>query len=426
VIFADIDLDRIVSDRSSTTSYGDAVHEHRDVLRRLRRVEFELGIAGEDVPLERQIARFPYVPADPHKRAERCEEVYNIQVRGLETRLRATGIEKVVIGVSGGLDSTHALIVCARAMDRLGLPRSNVLAYTMPGFATSQLTLRNARALMQALEVSAAEIDIRPSATQMLQDLDHPAAGGDAVYDVTYENVQAGERTSHLFRLANYHGALVVGTGDLSELALGWSTYGVGDQMSHYNVNASVPKTLIQFLLRWAIETEQFSPEACEVLGSVLDTEISPELIPGEDSDVPGQGSESKVGPYELQDFFLYYVLRFGYSPSKVAFLAHHAWHDRRAGVWPDLIPPDRRNEYSLADIKHWLEVFLDRFFRTSQFKRSAVPNAPKVGSGGSLSPRGDWRAPSDSTATTWLRELRDLVPDEASARMGGHGSSER
>jgi NAD+ synthase (glutamine-hydrolysing) len=287
----------------------------------------------------------------------------------------------------------------------------------MPGFATGQLTLRNARALMEALDVSAAEIDIRPSATQMLRDLDHPAAGREAVYDVTYENVQAGERTSHLVRLANYHSALVVGTGDLSELALGWSTYGVGDHMSHYNVNGSVPKTLIQFLLRWTIDTEQFSPDMSEVLQSVLDTEISPELIPGEDSDVPEQASESTVGPYELQDFFLYYVLRFGYSPSKAAFLAHHAWHDRDAGSWPDLVPLERRSEYALRDIKHWLEVFLDRFFRTSQFKRSAVPNAPKVGSGGSLSPGGDWRAPSDSSATTWLAELRHSVPDEIDAR---------
>ncbi len=417
IIFADIDLDRIICERTAITSFGDSIHDQREVLQSVRRVEFELGITGADVALEREVARFPFVPAEPSRRIERCEEVYNIQVRGLETRLRSTGIEKVVIGISGGLDSTHALIVCARAMDRLGLPRSNVLAYTMPGFATSQLTLRNARALMEALEVSAEEIDIRPSATQMLHDLDHPAANGEKVYDITYENVQAGERTSHLFRLANYHGGLVVGTGDLSELALGWATYGVGDQMSHYNVNASVPKTLIQFLLRWAIDTEQFSAEAGEVLQSVIDTEISPELIPGDDSDVPGQGSESKVGPYELQDFFLYYVLRYGYSPSKVAFLAHHAWRDREKGVWPDLIPPERRNEYSLSDIKHWLEVFLDRFFRTAQFKRSAIPNAPKVGSGGSLSPRGDWRAPSDSPSTTWLEELRQAVPDALGTR---------
>jgi NAD+ synthase (glutamine-hydrolysing) len=329
--------------------------------------------------------------------------------------MRATGIEKVVIGVSGGLDSTHALIVAARAVDRLGLPRANVLAYTMPGFATSTTTLQNAHRLMQALQVSSSEIDIRPSATQMLEDLDHPAARGEAAYDVTYENVQAGERTSHLFRLANYHRGLVLGTGDLSELALGWSTYGVGDQMSHYNVNASVPKTLIQFLLRWAIDTEQFGPAASEVLGAVVELEISPELIPREDpdSDEPGADSESVVGPYELQDFFLYYILRFGYRPSKVAFLADYVWGRRDGGSWPELIPAHRRNEYSLPQIKHWLEVFLDRFFRTSQFKRSALPNAPKVGSGGSLSPRGDWRAPSDSTAAAWLSELRERVPGD-------------
>ncbi len=416
LIFADINLDRIASDRATTSSFGDSVHDHRRALARVRRVEFELGTAPEAVGLVREIERFPYVPANPASRNERCEEVYSIQVQGLETRLRATGIERVVIGVSGGLDSTHALIVAARALDRLELPRGNVLAYTMPGFATSQLTLSNARRLMDALGVSGSELDIRPAATQMLRDIGHPAAEGEPVYDITYENVQAGERTSHLFRLANYHRALVVGTGDLSELALGWSTYGVGDQMSHYNVNASVPKTLIQFLLRWAIDTGQYSPEASAVLQSVLDTAISPELIPSQDPDAdrPDADSESIVGPYELQDFFLYYILRFGYRPSKVAFLAHHAWGDRDAGRWPDLIPERRRNQYSLAEIKHWLEVFLERFFHTSQFKRTALPNAPKVGSGGSLSPRGDWRAPSDSTAAVWLAELRENVPDDA------------
>jgi len=411
--FADLDLDRIVSDRSRTSSFGDSIGDYRERLAAMRRVDFELGVRERAVALGRTLERFPYVPSDPSSRSERCEEVYNIQVRGLETRLRATGIDKIVIGVSGGLDSTHALIVAVRALDRLGLARSNVLAYTMPGFATSALTLRNAGALMDALGVSAHELDIRPSATQMLKDLDHPAARGEPQYDVTFENVQAGERTSHLFRLANYNGALVLGTGDLSELALGWSTYGVGDQMSHYNVNASVPKTLIQFLIRWAIDTDQFGEAAGEVLSSVLNTEISPELIPSDDPDKPGQNSESVVGPYELQDFFLYYTLRFGYRPSKVAFLAHHAWHDRALGPWPDLIPPERRNEYTLAQIKRWLEVFLRRFFGFSQFKRSAIPNAPKVGSGGSLSPRGDWRAPSDSTADTWLAELRESVPDD-------------
>ncbi|HTT28792.1 MAG TPA: NAD(+) synthase [Solirubrobacteraceae bacterium] len=423
LITADIDLDRLVSDRASTSSYGDSIHDHRRRVSRMRRISVTLGFGGRDapvVPLRRRVERFPYVPANPISRNARCEEVYNIQVRGLETRLQATGIKKIVIGVSGGLDSTHALIVAARAVDRLGLPRENVLAYTMPGFATSEHTLGNAHRLMRALGVSASELDIRPAATQMLRDLAHPAAFGESVYDITYENVQAGERTSHLFRLANYHGGLVLGTGDLSELALGWATYGVGDQMSHYHVNASVPKTLIQFLLRWAIDTDQFGSEVDEVLTSVLETEISPELVPRQDSgragaksERPGADSESVVGPYEIQDFFLYYIVRFGYPPSKVAYLARHAWGDRSAGSWPDLIPPERRHEYSLSELKHWLGVFLERFFHTSQFKRSAMPNAPKVGSGGSLSPRGDWRAPSDGTAAAWLAELRERVPDE-------------
>jgi NAD+ synthase (glutamine-hydrolysing) len=414
LLHADVDLDRLLHDRATTSSYGDSVHDHRERVAALRRIPFALGLDAAPVALERRVERFPYVPADPDTRSERCEEVYSIQVQGLETRLRATGIERVVIGVSGGLDSTQALIVCARAMDRLGLPRENVLAFTMPGFATSEHTLANARALMSALGVSAGEIDIRPAAQQMLRDIGHPAATGEPIYDVAYENVQAGERTSHLFRLANLHGALVVGTGDLSELALGWSTYGVGDQMSHYNVNASVPKSLIQFLLRWAIETEQFGADARRILQAVLDTEISPELVPHQEAgaNVPGQRSEDTVGPYELCDFFLYYVLRFGHRPSKVAFLAHHAWHDRAAGEWSDLMPPERRSEYTLAEIRSWLESFLDRFFRTSQFKRSAMPNAPKVGSGGSLSPRGDWRAPSDSGSRTWLAELRENVPE--------------
>jgi NAD+ synthase (glutamine-hydrolysing) len=418
LIASDLNLDRLIADRAATSSFGDGVHDHRRALSRLRRIEFELGLSGSKaptVPLRREIERFPYVPAHPVKRTERCEEVYNIQVQGLETRMRATGIEKAVIGISGGLDSTHALIVTARVMDRLGLPRTNVLAYSMPGFATSQTTRSNAQRLMESLGVSAHELDIRPAATQMLKDIGHPAASGEPQYDVTYENVQAGQRTSALFRLANYHRALVVGTGDLSELALGWSTYGVGDQMSHYNVNASVPKTLIQFLLRWAIDTQQYVPEASQVLQAVLETEISPELIPRQDPEAdPGADSESVVGPYELQDFFLYNVLRFGFRPAKVAFLAHHAWGDKQRGVWPDLIPEQRRSEYSLKDIKHWLEVFLERFFHTSQFKRSALPNGPKVGSGGALSPRGDWRAPSDSTAATWLAQLESDVPDEA------------
>jgi len=423
LVTADVDLRRLAADRLRMTSFADTVHDHRERLAGMRRIEAELPVPAGMVELRRHIPRFPYVPANPAVRNERCAEVHHIQVAGLRTRLTATGSQRVVIGVSGGLDSTLALIVAVKTMDRLGLPRTNVLAYTMPGFATGSRTLTDAHRLMRVLGVSAHEIDIRPSATQMLRDLEHPAARGIPQYDVTYENVQAGERTSHLFRLANRHDALVLGTGDLSELALGWCTFGVGDHMSHYSVNASVPKTLIKYLIAWTVDTGELGPEADEVLLSILDTEISPELVPtaagGEDADgtpgdpdQPGQSSEAVVGPYELQDFHLYYVLRFGYLPSRIAYLARHAWSDRTRGQWPDLIAPQDRHEYDLPTIKHWLAQFLHRFIQTSQFKRSTLPNAPKVGSGGSLSPRGDWRAPSDAVATAWLDELQDNVPE--------------
>jgi NAD+ synthase (glutamine-hydrolysing) len=412
IIAADIDLDRLAQERARTTSFNDAAAEYAERARQLRRVAFELRIP-EGRELRRQVERFPYVPSEPRDRDARCFEAYNIQVHGLMKRLTSTGIEKVVIGVSGGLDSTQALIVAARTMDRLGLPRTNVLAYSLPGFATSDETRANAQRLMGALKVTANEIDIRPSATQMLRDIGHPYAEGKPVHDITFENVQAGERTSHLFRLANLHDGLVLGTSDLSELALGWATYGVGDQMSHYNVNASVPKTLIQYLIRWVVESGQFDNEVNETLVSIVETKISPELVPATGSESAHlQSTEAVVGPFELQDFHLYYITRFGFRPSKVAYLAHHAWGDCGRGTWPELIPPERRHEYDLPTIKKWLGVFLHRFFKLSQFKRSAIPNAPKVGSGGSLSPRGDWRAPSDSEAAVWLDELRLNVPD--------------
>lgn len=414
LIMADVDLERLAQDRMRLTSFNDSVADHREQLRRLRRVSFTFTAPVGEMPLLGAVNRFPYVPSDPALLDERCYETYNIQVHGLMKRLKATGIERIVIGVSGGLDSTQALIVAARTMKRLGLPSSNILAYTMPGFATSAVTNANAHRLMAALGVSAHEIDIRPSALQMLRDIGHPYVEGKPVYDVTFENVQAGERTSHLFRLANYNNALVLGTGDLSELALGWATYGVGDHMSHYNVNGSVPKTLIQYLIRWVAQTNQFGQDTSATLYSILDTEISPELVPHAEGDNtrPAQSTEAKIGPYELQDFNIYYTTRFGFRPSKVAFLSYSAWHDRAAGTWPALLPEEKRHVYGLATIKHWLEVFLFRFFQISQFKRSAAPNGPKVGSGGSLSPRGDWRAPSDSEATVWLAELRANVPD--------------
>jgi NAD+ synthase (glutamine-hydrolysing) len=413
VALADVDLDRLRQDRMRLTSLHDSALDHRPAVERLRRIPVALGVP-EVEGLLREVPRFPYVPSDPRRLDERCFEAYHIQVQGLATRLESTGIRRAVIGVSGGLDSTQALLVTVRAFDRLRLPRSQVLAYTLPGFATSEATLANARALMSSLGVTAGQIDIRPSCLQMLKDLGHPFAAGEPVYDVTFENVQAGERTSHLFRLANRHAGLVVGTGDLSELALGWCTYGVGDQMAHYNVNASVPKTLIRHLIRWTATSGQVGGEAARVLEAILATPISPELVPSgrhQDAGEPVQRTEAVIGPFDLQDFNLYWISRFGFRPSRVAFLALHAWGDRGRGSWPPLVPESERRQYDLATIKHWLEVFLRRFFGESQFKRSATPNAPKVGSGGSLSPRGDWRAPSDASAEAWLAELREGVP---------------
>ncbi len=397
IIFADVDLERMSRERMHTTTFAHSVRRHASEVAAFRVVSFELQVArGQALPLARAIERFPYVPQDLAQRDVRCTEVYNIQVQALVQRLSQAGITKVVIGVSGGLDSTHALLVCAKAMDRLGLPRANILAYTMPGFATSDRTLRQAKELMKVVGCAAHEIDIRPSCVQMLKDLGHPYAKGEEVYDVTFENVQAGERTSHLFRLANHQGAIVIGTGDLSELALGWCTYGVGDHMSHYNVNASVPKTLISHLVRWVAETGTIGAEGSGTLLGILNTEISPELVPGKEGDEkPAQITENVIGPYELQDFNLYYILRYGFAPSKVAFLSWSAWQER----------------YTLAAVKKHLGTFVYRFFKTSQFKRTCVPNGPKVGNGGSLSPRGDWRAPSDSEATVWLDDLKN-IPD--------------
>ena len=409
VICADIDLERLARERMRQTSFGQTAAHHAERLSGFRRVPFTLDLQRK-VALQRGVERYPYVPSHRAQRDERCHEVYSIQVQGLTQRLSASGIKKLVIGVSGGLDSTHALLVCARAMDALGVPRTNILGVTMPGFATGTRTLDQALRLMQAVGCEARQIDIRPSCEQMLKDLGHPHAEGQAQYDITFENVQAGERTSHLFRLANFNDALVVGTGDLSELALGWSTYGVGDHMSHYNVNASVPKTLIKHLVRWVAESEGRLVPDSQVLLDILDTEISPELVPGSAAGQPGQSTESLIGPYDLHDFFLYYTLRFGFAPSKVAFLAHAAWHDAAAGAWPEG-PHVQRQSYDLATIKRHLRSFVWRFFKTSQFKRSCVPNAPKVGSGGSLSPRGDWRAPSDGEASVWLAEL-ERIPE--------------
>jgi NAD+ synthase (glutamine-hydrolysing) len=420
----DVDLDRIRQERIRQGTHDDNRRTleipHGGVetvaarpphpTRGFRTVGFELAPPTGDIGLRRHVDRFPFVPDDVERLAQDCYEAYSIQVAGLVQRMRAIGSPKAVIGVSGGLDSTHALIVAAKAMDRMERPRSDVLAFTMPGFATGDTSRSLATRLAKALGVTFEEIDIRAAAEQLLEDLDHPAADGEAAYDVTYENVQAGLRYDYLFRLANQRGGIVVGTGDLSELALGWCTYGVGDQMSHYNVNAGVPKTLVQHLIRWVIDSGQLDDEANAVLGEVLDQEITPELIPTLEGH-KAQSTEDTVGPYALQDFTLYHVLRRGYRPRKIAFLAWHAWHDVEAGEWPPGYPPASRPAYDLATIRHWLEVFCRRFF-SSQFKRSALPNGPKVSPGGTMSPRGDWRMPSDAAATAWLAEITAHVPE--------------
>lgn len=405
----DVDLDRVRQERLRQGTFDDNRRTHSERVQRFRTVEWELEPPTGDIGLLRKVDRFPFVPDDPARLELDCYEAYNIQVSGLEQRLAAIGTPKAVIGVSGGLDSTHALIVACKAMDRLGRPRSDVLAFTMPGFATGSTTKGYAIRLSQALGVTFEELDIRPAAEQMLKDMEHPYSLGEKVYDVTFENVQAGLRYDYLFRLANQRGGIVVGTGDLSELALGWCTYGVGDQMSHYAVNAGVPKTLVQHLIRWVISHGEFEQKANEVLAEILEQEITPELIPTEEGKKP-QATEDSVGPYNLQDFTLALVVRHGFRPRKIAFLAWHAWKDAESGEWPPGYPEGARVAYDLPTVRRWLEVFVKRFF-ANQFKRSALPNGPKVSASGTMSPRGDWRMPSDAKGTAWLAEIERDVP---------------
>ncbi len=373
----------------------------------------DLTVPRTDIGLRRAVDRFPFVPDDPARLAQDCYEAYNIQVAALVQRLRAIGEPRIVIGVSGGLDSTHALIVAARAVDRLGLGREHIHAITMPGFATSAGTKSNALALARALGCHVEELDIRPLAERMLAAMDHPYGRGERgreVYDVTFENVQAGLRTDLLFRIAGRRGGIVLGTGDLSELALGWCTFGVGDQMAHYGVNAGIPKTLIQHLIRWVVAEELFDDAVGRTLLSILDTEISPELVPAEAGGAI-QSTQAKIGPYALQDFTLWHVLRRGSRPSRIAFLVHRAWSDADSGDWPEGLPSTEKVAYDLPEIRRWLELFHRRFF-SNQFKRSTLPNGPKVVAGGSLSPRGDWRMPSDASGAAWIAELERNVPE--------------
>jgi NAD+ synthase (glutamine-hydrolysing) len=403
---ADIDVQRLRLERMRMGTFNDNAIAAGHPEKKARRIHFEHKPHHADVRFERKLRRFPYVPNRREQLDQDCYEAFNIQVQGLARRFQATSGKHLVIGVSGGLDSTHALIVAAKVCDYLGLPRSTILGFTMPGFATGETTKSNAWALMKALGIVGEEIDIKPAARQMLGDMGHPFAKGEPVYDITFENVQAGLRTDYLFRLANQRSGFVVGTGDLSELALGWCTYGVGDQMSHYGVNAGVPKTLIQYLIRWCVKSNQFDEETDRILTAILETKISPELVPADEAGM--QSTEDRIGPYELHDFFLFHILRSGQPPSKVAFMAWQAWHDRQKQLWPFDYPDALKREYDLATIRKWLREFLWRFFQTSQFKRSALPNSPKVSMGGSLSPRGDWRAPSDGVAGPWIDELEE------------------
>ena len=381
---AQIDVERLRAERRSNSTYVNARHGHE-----ARLVDAEVTTGARDFELERDVDPHPFIPKTADMAAS-CEEILSIQAAGLAKRLVHTGCKTVVIGVSGGLDSTLALLVCVRAFDLLQLPRKGVVGVTMPGFGTTGRTHRNATALMESLGVSVREVNIGAAVEQHFRDIGHDMA----VHDVTYENSQARERTQILMDIANQAGGIVVGTGDLSELALGWATYN-GDHMSMYGVNAGVPKTLIRHLVKHAATT--VDEDSRLTLLDIIDTPVSPELIPADDDGNISQKTEELVGPYELHDFFMYYLLRFGFRPAKIFMLARKAFSGGRDGA----------ASYDDDTIKHWLRTFIRRFF-AQQFKRSCLPDGPKVGSV-SLSPRGDWRMPSDASAAMWLAECDRL-----------------
>ena len=376
LVMTDVDVDRLMADRRKNTCFSSEAEGYR-------RIGFRLPETGER-SLRREVNALPFVPSEEHI-GGRCEEIFNIQVNALVTRLKHTGIEKMVVGVSGGLDSTLALLVCAKAADRLGISRRSVLGITMPGFGTTDRTYSNAVGLIKGLGAEFREISIKDSVTQHFKDIGHDPS----VHDVTYENSQARERTQILMDVANETGSLVIGTGDLSELALGWATYN-GDQMSMYGVNASIPKTLVRHLVKWVAETAM-EDGVRRTLLDIVDTPVSPELLPADEHGNIVQKTEDLVGPYELHDFYLYYTLRFGFGPKKVYYLARNAFGEA----------------YDGTVIKKWLRTFYRRFF-SQQFKRSAMPDGPKVGSV-NLSPRGDWRMPSDASSALWIKEVDEL-----------------
>lgn len=373
---ADIDIQRLQNDRFKNTSFMEATP-----LKSFRKLEFTL-VPKEQDDLKRHVDTHPFVPSGESARDRRCSEIFAIQTSGLAKRMAHTGMKNAVIGISGGLDSTLALLVTAKTFDLLGLPRENITAVTMPGFGTTDITYTNAVKLIGAMKAGFREIDIKKACIRHFADIGHDPA----IHDVTYENVQARERTQILMDIANKQGGLVIGTGDLSELALGWCTYN-GDHMSMYAVNCSIPKTLVKYLVRWAADNVA-QQEAAKVLFSILDTPITPELLPPDEDGKIRQKTEDIIGPYELHDFFLYHAVRYGAPPKKILFMAGYAFK----GIYGD------------EEIKHWLQIFYRRFF-SQQFKRSCLPDGPKVGTI-SLSPRGDWRMPSDSEASAWLEEI--------------------
>ncbi|MCR4431526.1 MAG: NAD(+) synthase [Tepidanaerobacteraceae bacterium] len=386
IIYSEIDVDRLASERHSNKSFADD-YDMEAGRRMYRMVEFGFSkeLLADADSLNRKIHPHPFVPADPASVDKRCEEIFNIQTAGLAKRLEHTASKKAVVGISGGLDSTLALLVTVKTFDLLGISRQNIQAATMPGFGTTDMTYYNAIDLMKSLGVGIREIDIRPACLQHMKDIGQDP--GD--HDTTYENLQARERTQILMDIANKVNGLVVGTGDLSELALGWATYN-GDHMSMYSVNCGVPKTLVRFLVKWVADNVA-EENTRKVLYRIIDTPISPELLPPDEQGRIRQKTEDEVGPYELHDFFLFYAARYGMTPRKILFLATIAFKDK----------------YEPEVIKKWLKIFYRRFF-AQQFKRSALPDGPKVGSI-SLSPRGDWRMPSDADSSIWIKDLEDI-----------------
>lgn len=376
-VYGDIDLDRIKNERRKMTTYDSKDEEDYTV------VTFEMNMDNNE--LSTKINNMPFVPGDIAKRNERCEEILTIQAMGLKKRLEHTNAKSAVIGISGGLDSTLALLVTVRAFDMLGRDRKGIVAVTMPGFGTTDRTYDNALKMIEKLGTTFIEINISDAANEHFKAIGHDSS----IHDVTYENVQARQRTLYLMNLANQYNGFVVGTGDLSELALGWATYN-GDHMSMYGVNASIPKTLVRHLVRYYADTCE-DIELNKVLMDVLDTPVSPELLPPQDNGEIAQKTEDLVGPYELHDFFMYYMLRLGYTPKKIYYLARNAFE----GIYDD------------ETILKWLKTFYRRFF-AQQFKRSCLPDGPKVGTV-AVSPRGDLRMPSDACATIWLKELEEI-----------------